>query len=99
MNIYHLANAIETLGWKAISTPVYPTIHLNVQPSNLANLDFFLDTLRKAVSEVKLHPKKYVKGPHAIFEEVQKLPISISEKAAKLCFHELCKLNNFTASK
>lgn len=65
----------------------------------MANLDVFLDTLRRAVDEVRKHPGMFAKGPHSMMEEAVSLPQSICEKAARLCFHELSRLDNFASSK
>ena len=99
LNIYKVANAMTLAGWRVVATPLNPTLHFCVQQTNIPMIPDYIESLKKSAALVKEEGCKYDQGPFTIYETVNSWPSSITEKSSKICLHELCKLNNFTASK
>lgn len=97
MSIYHVGNAINELGWKSICTPIYPTLHINIQPANMSQLDHLVDLIKQAVENVRKYPKKYIEGPQKMVEETMKMPSSVTVKAIQNCLYEVTRLENMAA--
>lgn len=98
LDIYSIGNALESLGWKSVCTPVYPCLHFTLHQANKSNLSLLIELIQKAVEMVRSDPKKYKEGPQKLIKEVQALPTSVSVKAMQECYHELYKIDNLTTS-
>ena len=99
VNIYHVGNALDSLGWKSKVTPKYPTLHFTLHFNNLPNLDKLIDLLTKAVDQVRKHPKKYAVGGNSMVEEINRLPYSVVDKHLQESYHEIFNIDNLGAHK
>jgi hypothetical protein len=99
LNIYHVGNALDTLGWKSKVTPKYPTLHFTLHFNNIPNLDKLIGMLKQAVELVRKDPKKYAEGGNKMLEEINTLPYSVVDSQLRDAYHEIFNIENIGANK
>lgn len=99
LNIYHVGNALDSLGWRSKCTPKYPTLHFTIQFTNLPNMDKLVDFLKKSVEMVRKDPKKWATGGNRMLEDINATPYSVVEKLLQESYHEIFNIDNIGAHK
>ncbi len=75
IDIYALADRLESRGWHVDRQQLPPCIHCTVNASNAPVLDRYLIDLRECVAEVRAHPEWAGQGTAAMYGMIAKVPI------------------------